>query len=359
MAAGHEVLFATPAKAVAAVAAAGVPVAAAGDPDTGPAEVLREFPEVASLEPEARPELVFAKLFGRLVAPPMLEALEPIAAGHGAELVIADAAAFAAPIVAARLGVPCVSKGFGPALPEARVARAGDEVAPLWEARGLEPRPYGGIYDTLFLDVYPPALDRPPGPHVAHVQAMRQDAFDGDAPAAVPSPTDRGDRPLVYLTMGTVFADTEPMRIALDALAGLDVRVLATVGSGIDPEDLGPQPAHVRVERFVAQTAVLPRCALVVSHGGSGTTLAAAALGLPQLCLPQGADQFLNADALSGAGAGLSLTPGQADGEAIGNAAARLLAEPSFTTAARTVAASIAAMPPPAELIPLLEGLTP
>ena len=117
------------------------------------------------------------------------------------------------------------------------------------------------------------------------------------------------------------------MRIALDALAALDVRVLATVGSSIDPLSLGPQPPHVRIERFVAQSALLPRCALVVSHAGSGTALASAALGLPQLLLPQGADQFLNAEALADAGAALSLLPGAATAEAIADAATRLLTE--------------------------------
>ena len=42
---------------------------------------------------------------------------------------------------------------------------------------------------------------------------------------------------------------------------------------------------------------------LVVHHGGSGTMLGALAHGLPQLRRPQGADQFLNAEALLPTGA--------------------------------------------------------
>ena len=353
--AGHDVLYATPLKGGAAVEAAGVAWAVTGDPGSTPADVLREFPDVAAIPVTDRPAVISAKLFGALIAPAMLEALEPIAVGFDPDLVVADALAFAGPIVAARLGVPCVAKGFGPALEGPRIARGADEVAGLWRARGLEPRPYGGLYDTLYLDIYPPALDHRPGPHVRVVQPMRQDAYNGDSAGEVSLPA--GEGPLVYFTMGTVFGDAEAMRVTLDGLIGLGLRVLATVGAGVDPATLAPQPANVRVERFVPQTAVLPHCAVVVSHGGSGTTLAAAALGLPQLCLPQGADQFLNGAAVARAGCGLSLRPDEASAGTIAAAAARLLHEPAFAAAAAKVAGSIAAMPGPAEIVAVLERI--
>ena len=99
--------------------------------------------------------------------------------------------------------------------------------------------------------------------------------------------------------------------------------VSATVGPAADSGVLGTQPAHVRVEQYVPQTALLPHCDVVVSHAGSGTVLGTVALGVPQLCLPQGADQFLNASAVAGAGAGISLAPDAATPEAIADAVAR------------------------------------
>ena len=67
------------------------------------------------------------------------------------------------------------------------------------------------------------------------------------------------------------------------------------------------QPGRVRVERYVPQALVLPNRDVVISHAESGSVLAAAAQGLPQLCLPQGADQFLNAAAVESAGLRLPL----------------------------------------------------
>ena len=112
-------------------------------------------------------------------------------------------------LVAAELSIPSVTKGFGPLLPEIRVAAAGAEVAGLWEACGLEPRPYGGCYDTLYLDPYPPSLERPDAPHVPVRRPIRPDG-DYDSVAATEVALPAGDDPLLYVTLGTVFNDPGP-----------------------------------------------------------------------------------------------------------------------------------------------------
>jgi hypothetical protein len=144
-----------------------------------PQEVVRRFPELGELPARDRPDAIFGKLFGALATPPMLAGLEPVALDWCPDLVVADAGDFAGHIVAARLGVPSVTKGFGALLPEVRVARAADEVASLWAERGLDPRPYGGAYDHLYIDIYPRALQVEPGTHVTRRQLMRPVTDDG------------------------------------------------------------------------------------------------------------------------------------------------------------------------------------
>jgi len=126
------------------------------------------------------------------------------------------------------------------------------------------------------------------------------------------------------------------------------------VGPLADPGALGDQPAHVQVEAWVDQTAVLARCAAVVSHGGSGTFLGALAHGLPQLCLPQAADQFRNAEGGVRAGAALALGPPEVSADAVLAAGERLLADPELRAAAGRVATEIAAMPSPDAVVELL-----
>ncbi len=359
LARGHDVLWATPADGVGHVERAGIRAVATGPAGlTRPADVWRRYPELKALPPHDVPDVMFGKLFGASAAPAILADLVPLALDWRPDLVVADAAEFAGHIVAAELGVPSVTKGFGPFLPERRVAAAAAEVAALWQARKLEPRPYGGSYDHLYLDVYPPELG-PGQPHyVEHLQRMRPVAYDGALEtSSLPLPEVNSQAPLVYVTMGTVFNDPEPIKVIIAALGELDIRVLATVGPDADPAALGPHPAQVRVEQYVPQTAVLPHCDVVVSHAGSGTVLATLAIGLPQLCLPQGADQFLNAAAVSAAGAGLSLGPGEAFADGVRDAVCRLIADPSFGDVAGRVSDSIAAMPSPDDVAELLESL--
>ena len=357
---GHDVLWALPDRSVDQVEQAGLhAVGVTSMPPVHPPEVLRQFPGLRELPPPERPEHMFAKLFGALMAPPMLAGLGPVAHEWRPDLLVSDAAELAGPLVAAELGVPGVAKGFGPLLPEPRMARAAQEVAPLWQSRGLQPRPYGGMYDHLYLDTYPPGLAQPSAPHVPHRQQMRPVSWTGptDAAARLPLPSARQDRPLVYLTMGTVFSDVALVQELIDALAQLDVRLLVTLGPQGDPALITEQLAHVRVERYVPQLALLPHCDVVVSHAGSGTCVSALELGLPQLCLPQGADQFLNATSIQAAGAGLCLLPGEATADAVRDAVGRLLDDGSFRQMASRVGRSIAQMPSLDEVCGVLEAL--
>ena len=357
---GHDVLWATPADGVEHVQRAGITAVAAGPAAlAGPAQLRARFPEVTALAPEDVPEVGFGKLFGAIAAPAILADLAPVALDWRPDLVVADAAEFAGHIMAAELGVPSVTKGFGALLPKRRVAAASSEVAPLWRARGLEPRPFGGAYDHLYIDVYPPELTSENADHLLRRQLMSPLGDDGrsDMSSPPPLPESRFDAPLVYVTMGTVFSDVAPLLSILAALADIHVRVLVTVGPRVDPAALGPQPAHVRVEQYVPQAALLPHCDLVVSHAGSGTMLAGISHGLPQLCLPQGADQFLNAASAASAGVGISLAPSAATVPNIRDAVAHLLERPSYRDAAASVGRSIAAMPTPDDVAAVIETL--
>jgi UDP:flavonoid glycosyltransferase YjiC (YdhE family) len=147
------------------------------------------------------------------------------------------------------------------------------------------------------------------------------------------------------------------LRSAAIGLGMLEVDALVTVGPVGDPSALGPLPHSVRVERFVPQGVLLPHVDLVAHHGGSGTMLGALAHGLPQLVLPHGADQFLNAQALLDCGAGRRLLPEELTSDAVALAVRALLSEPEYRDAARGLAGEIAAMPAPAETVPKLEQL--
>jgi UDP:flavonoid glycosyltransferase YjiC (YdhE family) len=162
----------------------------------------------------------------------------------------------------------------------------------------------------------------------------------------------------VYFTLGTIFnlESGDLFERVLEGLRELPVDVVATVGRNLDPDVLGPQPANVRIERYLPQSEVLPRCHAVVSHGGSGSLLAALAHGLPSVLLPMGADQPQNAARCEELGVARVLDAVRATPEDVRDAVTDVLTDPSYRSAAERIADEIAALPGPEATVPLLEA---
>jgi MGT family glycosyltransferase len=185
---------------------------------------------------------------------------------------------------------------------------------------------------------------------------------DGDA-AALGAwwPGLAADAPLVPLSFGTVIPTDGHYpgvyREAIDALADLPVRILVTVGRDADPAALGTLPPNVHVERWVPISAVLRDAAALVTHGGTGTTLAALAAGVPMALLPLSADQPRNARLVAEVGAGVALESGPADAPRLGDAVRTLLGDDRYARVARRVATEIRELPPVAAAIEQLEDL--
>ncbi len=96
--------------------------------------------------------------------------------------------------------------------------------------------------------------------------------------------------PPVYLGFGSMtgFDRDHVLGALLQALAPR--RVLLFPGwSGLPA---APLPAHVFVLGATPHEALFPRCALIIHHGGSGTTHSACRAGVPSLVMPFAADQF-------------------------------------------------------------------
>jgi UDP:flavonoid glycosyltransferase YjiC (YdhE family) len=278
--------------------------------------------------------------------------LLPLAAAWRPDLVVHEETELAGLLVAARLGARHVAHGLG-------IAATGswEQFAPVVEEAGER----AGVPDlparlraAEFLSLCPPAL-RPDEPDRPAQRALRPafgQAAPGDAlPAAMaglPHPR------TAHLTLGTVFHHSDVLGTAIAGLRDLPVNLVVTVGPDVDPDRFGPQPPHVLVERYVPHGLLLPRCDLVVSQGGAGVLLGALAHGLPQLVLPQAADQPANAEAVRRAGAGLVLHDGQVSADSVRGAAVQLLDRPRHRAAARAVAAEIAAMPAVEEVVAAL-----
>jgi MGT family glycosyltransferase len=132
---------------------------------------------------------------------------------------------------------------------------------------------------------------------------------------------------------------------------------VVTVGREIDPATLGPQPGHVRVERYVPQAALLAHCDVTISHGGSGSTIGALAAGVPMVLLPMGADQPDNARRVVALGAGVTLDVVRCTPADVGAAVTAVLGDPSYAAVAHRMRDEIAALPGPDAAVAALERL--
>ena len=157
-------------------------------------------------------------------------------------------------------------------------------------------------------------------------------------------------------------------RAAIEALAPLPARIL-TVGEERDHAELGPLPPNVTVERWVPQDEVLPHAAVVVTHGGHGSTHGALAHGVPAVVLPLFAlDQWFNAAAVARAGAGVALDaerhtrraidlPSEETLAALRPAVEHVLADPGPREGARRVAEAMRTLPPVDDAAAALEKI--
>ena len=85
--------------------------------------------------------------------------------------------------------------------------------------------------------------------------------------------------------------------------------------------------------------------------------LAALAAGVPMVMLPVAADQPENAERCVAAGAAVALPPDARGADEVRAAAAAVLADRAYATAAGRLRDEIARMPPPADVVPCLEAL--
>jgi UDP:flavonoid glycosyltransferase YjiC (YdhE family) len=339
-AAGHAVAFSTFAPMVGDVEARGFTAFA-----TQRAGGFAPAEKKPLLEPSTeREERVLRETFAGWAARERAGSVLAHAEAWRPDMLVCDEVDYGGALAAERLGLPCATvliNGAGSLLRPDLVA---EPLAALRAEHGLGP-------DTdpsrdLVLSPFPPSFRDPrfPLPPTAH--SLR------------PCGTGRGSPDgAIYFTLGTVF-NLESGDLFTRVLAGLRGReVIVTVGSQIDPEELGPQPPEVRVERFVPQAEVLPRCRAVVSHGGSGSVMGALAYGLPSVLIPLGADQMVNADRGAALGVARVLDAVRATPEDVREAVAAVLEDARYRHAAERLRDEIAGLPGPEHAVGLLEAL--
>jgi UDP:flavonoid glycosyltransferase YjiC (YdhE family) len=267
----------------------------------------------------------------------MVDGLRALVEEWAPDLVVQEPLAGAGGVVAASFGVPAVVVNMtlfdGAALFASTVAalRSATRVPPPAEV----------------LNLVPPSLVSFSGSPMRFVPVA-----GGDTPAPADL-TRAGEQPRIVVSRSTV-ADLRPDRLMSRVVAVAADADVEVVLARPDRRVAGrPLPANVRTTDWLPFPQVFPAAAGAVHHGGAGTLLTALAAGIPQLLVPGAGDRRVNSEVLARSGAGLAvpidrITAGDLE---------RLASDETLAAAARRLAAEIAAMPAPADVVDDLVAL--
>jgi UDP:flavonoid glycosyltransferase YjiC (YdhE family) len=300
---------------------------------------------------------VTANLFIGAAARRMLPELTGLAREWRADLIVRQSLEFAGCAAAEALGLPHASVA---AAADSALDRRRDLAGPLAGLRQqarLSADPDGDMaFRYLHVCFTPPGFDGPGArfPPTARFFAHYSTPTPGEG---LPPWLDQlAGRPTVLVSMGTVFHRTPGLQEAiLAALRDEPVNLLIALGFDQDPARLGPLPPHVRVQPTLPQVALLPRCALLVSHGGFNSVKEALAAGVPLVLVPIAGDQPYCASRCQALGVSRVIGPARRNAAAIRAAVRTVLSDPSYRQSARHMRDEIRALPPAAAAVTALE----
>jgi UDP:flavonoid glycosyltransferase YjiC (YdhE family) len=359
---GNEVAVAGPARLTAVAEGRGLPVFELPQAPDGSPLVGASAPSAADL-----PQLERARAaVGRYLADAVhqCDVLRAAAEQWGADVLVREPAAWAAWLAGELLDLPVAAFDYAATPSRLLAAMLGDLFQTARERVGLPPDPtLSSLNRWLHLLVGPPAWF--PARAVTPVTHIFRPAPAPDEGVALPGWLDEldGTRPGVYITLGTMYDRTPGILETLfEAVGGLDVRAVLTLGPRTDPADAPVPPPNLRVEPFLPQPveeALLSRVDAVVCHGGYGSLLSAMRHGLPIVSVPLGnADDPTRLPGLATIGSAVVVEHTRRTARNVERALRRVLTEPGYRAAAQETASSLARLPSFLEAAALVERLT-
>ncbi|MDA0638484.1 activator-dependent family glycosyltransferase [Nonomuraea sp. MCN248] len=236
---------------------------------------------------------------------------------------------------------------------------------PLAEWLSARARAFGSVFEEdmtsgqFTIGYAPAALEPELDPPLDRV-GMRFVAYNGRA--VVPAwLREQVTRPRVCLSLGTTAVErmgrySVDVADLLDALADLDVEVVATLAAG-ERARLRSVPGNVRLVGYTPLHALLPTCSAMIGWGGAGTVFTGMYYGVPQLVLSHAYmfDPPLYGRLLAGRGAGLTIPDREMTPGGVREAVRALVEEPGFRHEAGRLRAEMLAMPAPNQVVPALE----
>ncbi|MFL5734149.1 MAG: glycosyltransferase, partial [Chloroflexia bacterium] len=270
--AGHEVAFTALPRFRQTIEAQGFRTFLAGSDET-PEERRQRREQMAGLNPEEDTIFTLRKVFAGVMAERSLPAMLDLMRDWLPDIVVHENTEFAGCVAAESAGIPhAVVQITAPWL--FYLDAVEPPVMRLCASVGLSPATLPDLlYHYLLLFPRPLSLWDPSVPLPLTTHAYRYAGFSQSGEEGLPTwVAELQERSTVYATLGTFENSmTEILAAILEGLRDEPINLILTVGRNRDPQEFGPQPPNVHVERYIPQSLLLPHCDLVLCHGGSGT----------------------------------------------------------------------------------------
>lgn len=327
---GHDVLWAS--QAGIAPLVEGIPFAAI--PETGWLWPPPPPPDFTKMNPVEAMFLRYRRALdtwlNEELIPPAVDALLALAAERGTpDLILTDPFLSASALAAEKLGVPMVVIGWPAGQPldenhlyavQADLSKISQErVSALCERYGLQGINFstGAAPSVQSQHLHISYFSR--YWHQADPDFLPQTQFVGGVLRSprLPLPewvTQLPETPrAAFITLGSAFTgDLGFLSWAAQAAARLKLIPIVVLGGNPEPEKKdqlkAALPPGTRLLAWVDYDQVLPRCAVIIHHGGMGTTHRAILQGIPQVVVPHAADQRVQGQRVAQAKVGLNLT---------------------------------------------------
>ncbi len=158
-------------------------------------------------------------------------------------------------------------------------------------------------------------------------------AFVGPSVFSTVMPKKEKERPLVYISMGTVINDRPDFYSkCIDALRDINADVIISCGNAMDQKLLGTLPDNISVYPYVDQLDVLSRADVFITHCGMNSVSESLYMATPIILYPQTAEQRAVARRVTEIGAGILLQ--KSSPEEIQNAVQEILNNTTYANAA-------------------------
>lgn len=210
------------------------------------------------------------------------------------DAIVGESSAYSAGIAAESAGIPLIEFSWGlPLLPE--IKEAAIRMLHTSNLRIAQPWKRIGVCPPSFLLKSDEKLD----------YSMRYVPYNGASvfnQKILNSVRNGSSRPKILVTLGTVLPHYGDIRAMLAETVqslldqNLEVVVAMRESDKTRLGDLSTLPRPITEASWISIGSVLGAYDAIVHHGGSGTSMTSLTFGIPQIVIPQFADQFNNAN---------------------------------------------------------------